>query len=463
MAEPSEGIITGILGDVVEVMFPRDKPGRHELLTLTEDNSVKLEVYGSSPNDRINCLSYTDPSKLYRGAKVIRQFETISVPVGPGLLGRIVDVFGQPHDGKGAIKLTKRRSIYGTPPNFQSIKVDREILETGIKVIDFFTPFLKGGKIGLLGGAGVGKTVILSEFMHNITVFHKGISIFAGIGERIREAQEMIESLTEMNVLPNVSLVFGQMNERPAVRFRTGYTAATLAEYFRDEEDKDVLFFVDNAYRFIQAGNELSILMNMIPSEDGYQPTLSSDIGIFQERLVSAGNAAITSVMAIYVPADDFSDAGVQSLMPYFDSQVILSRDIAEEGRMPAVDINASTSGLLTQSLIGDRHYQAYLEATRIVSRYDYLDRIVSIAGEHELSPEDRVLYRRAKIILNYMTQDFFMVENQTGRKGIYVKRADVVEDIMDIVSGKIDDWPYDKLLYISTLAEVAKSGARAK
>ncbi|OGE00424.1 hypothetical protein A3J17_01145 [Candidatus Curtissbacteria bacterium RIFCSPLOWO2_02_FULL_40_11] len=463
MAEPSEGIITGILGDVVEVMFPRDKPGRHELLTLTEDNSVKLEVYGSSPNDRINCLSYTDPSKLYRGAKVIRQFETISVPVGPGLLGRIVDVFGQPHDGKGAIKLTKRRSIYGTPPNFQSIKVDREILETGIKVIDFFTPFLKGGKIGLLGGAGVGKTVILSEFMHNITVFHKGISIFAGIGERIREAQEMIESLTEMNVLPNVSLVFGQMNERPAVRFRTGYTAATLAEYFRDEEDKDVLFFVDNAYRFIQAGNELSILMNMIPSEDGYQPTLSSDIGIFQERLVSAGNAAITSVMAIYVPADDFSDAGVQSLMPYFDSQVILSRDIAEEGRMPAVDINASTSGLLTQSLIGDRHYQAYLEAIRIVSRYDYLDRIVSIAGEHELSPEDRVLYRRAKIILNYMTQDFFMVENQTGRKGIYVKRADVVEDIMDIVSGKIDDWPYDKLLYISTLAEVAKSGARAK
>ena len=463
MAEPSEGIITGILGDVVEVMFPRDKPGRHELLTLTEDNSVKLEVYGSSPNDRINCLSYTDPSKLYRGAKVIRQFETISVPVGPGLLGRIVDVFGQPHDGKGAIKLTKRRSIYGTPPNFQSIKVDREILETGIKVIDFFTPFLKGGKIGLLGGAGVGKTVILSEFMHNITVFHKGISIFAGIGERIREAQEMIESLTEMNVLPNVSLVFGQMNERPAVRFRTVYTAATLAEYFRDEEDKDVLFFVDNAYRFIQAGNELSILMNMIPSEDGYQPTLSSDIGIFQERLVSAGNAAITSVMAIYVPADDFSDAGVQSLMPYFDSQVILSRDIAEEGRMPAVDINASTSGLLTQSLIGDRHYQAYLEATRIVSRYDYLDRIVSIAGEHELSPEDRVLYRRAKIILNYMTQDFFMVENQTGRKGIYVKRADVVEDIMDIVSGKIDDWPYDKLLYISTLAEVAKSGARAK
>lgn len=463
MPEESTGTITGILGDVVEVMFPRDKPGRHELLTLAEDNSVKLEVYGSSPNDRISCLTYTDPSKLYRGAKVVRQFESISVPVGPGLLGRIVDVFGEPHDGKGAIKLNKRRSIYGTPPNFQSIKVDREILETGIKVIDFFTPFLKGGKIGLLGGAGVGKTVILSEFMHNITVFHKGISIFAGIGERIREAQEMVESLTEMNVLPNVSLVFGQMNERPAVRFRTGYTAATLAEYFRDEEERDVLFFVDNAYRFIQAGNELSILMNTIPSEDGYQATLASDIGIFQERLVSAGNAAITSIMAIYVPADDFSDAGVQSLMPYFDSQVMLSRDVAEEGRRPAVDINASSSGLLTPSLIGERHYQAYLETTRIVSRFDYLERIVSIAGEQELSPEDRVVYRRAKALLNYMTQDFFMVENQTGRKGVYVKRADVVEDVLDIVSGKIDDWPYEKLLYISTIAQAAKDGGRVK
>lgn len=461
MPEESTGTITGILGDVVEVAFLGDKPGRHELLTLAEDSTVKLEVYGSTPANRITCLTYTDPVKLYRGAKVVRQFETISVPVGAGLLGRIIDVFGNPHDGKGEIKLSKSRSIYGNPPNFQSIKVSREILETGIKVIDFFTPFLKGGKIGLLGGAGVGKTVILSEFMHNITVFHQGISIFAGIGERIREAQEMIESLTEMNVLPNVTLVFGQMNERPAVRFRTGYTAATLAEYFRDEEDKDVLFFVDNAYRFIQAGNELSILMNTIPSEDGYQPTLSSDIGIFQERLVSAGNASITSVEAIYVPADDFSDAGVQTLMPYFDSQVILSRDVAEEGRRPSVDIVASSSGLITPSLIGQRHYDTYLEAEKILSRYEYLDRIVSIAGENELSPEDRLVYRRAKILLNYMTQDFFMVENQTGRSGKYVKRQDVVEDVADIISGKIDEWPYDKLLYMATLREVAKGGRR--
>lgn len=462
MPEENTGIISGILGDVVEVVFPKDKPGRHELLTLSEDNSVKLEVYGSSPNDRITCLTYTDPTKLYRGAKVIRSFETITVPVGNQLLGRIIDVFGQPHDGKGPIKVKKTRSIYGTPPNFQSVRVNKELLETGIKVIDFFTPFLKGGKIGLLGGAGVGKTVILSEFMHNITVFHKGISIFAGIGERIREAQEMIESLTDMNVLPSVSLVFGQMNERPSVRFRTGYTAATIAEYFRDEEDRDVLFFVDNAYRFIQAGNELSILMNTIPSEDGYQPTLASDIGIFQERLVSAGNSAITSVMAIYVPADDFSDAGVQGLLPYFDSQVMLSREVAEEGRRPAVDIVNSTSGLLNPSIIGDKHYSTYLEAEKILSRFEYLDRIVAIAGENELSPDDRLLYRRAKLLLNYMTQDFFMVENQTGRKGKYVKREEVVSDVSDIISGKIDGWPYEALLYISTLREVAKNGRRA-
>ncbi len=461
MPEESTGIITGILGDVVEVLFGRDKPSRHELLTLAEDNTVKLEVYGSTPADRITCLSYSDPTKLYRGAKVIRSFETINIPVGSALLGRIIDVFGQPHDGKGQIKVKKSRSIYQNPPNFQSMVESREILETGIKVIDFFTPFLKGGKIGLLGGAGVGKTVILSEFMHNITVFHKGISIFAGIGERMREAQEMIENLTESNVMPNVTLVFGQMNERPAIRFRTGYTAATIAEYFRDEEAKDVLFFVDNAYRFIQAGNELSILMNTIPSEDGYQPTLSSDIGVFQERLVSSGNASITSVEAIYVPADDFSDAGVQTLMPYFDSQVMLSREVAEEGRRPAVDIIASTSGLITPSLIGHRHYETFLEAEKILSRYQYLDRIVSIAGENELSPEDRLVYRRARLLLNYMTQDFFMVTNQTGRPGKYVKRQDVVEDVADIVGGKIDAWPYEKLLYISTLRETRVSGTK--
>lgn len=457
MAEDGNGVITGVIGDLVEVSFEVGKPSRHELLTLSDDNTVRLEVYGSSATDTVYCISFTDPTKLYRGAKVLRLYDTITIPVGSELLGRVIDVFGTACDGRGEIKTKKTKSIYGGGPNYQSAKVSRDILETGIKVIDFFTPFLKGGKIGIFGGAGVGKTIILTELMHNISIFHKGINIFAGIGERIREAQEMVENLTENNVLPKVALVLGQMNERPAVRFRTGYAAASLAEYFRDEEDRDVLFFVDNAYRFIQAGNELSILLNSIPSEDGYQPTLTSDIGIFQERLVSAGNGSITCVEAIYVPADDFTDSGVQSLIPYFDSQVILSRSVAEEGRRPAVDILSSSSGLINPTLIGQPHYEAYLESVKILSKYNFLDKIVSIAGEGELSAEDRLVYRRSKMLLNYMTQNAFMVTNQTSRPGTYVKRASTVADVRSILSGQLDDWDPAKFLYIGTLSEVVK------
>lgn len=457
MIDETTGIVKAILGDIIEVSFIASKPNRHEVLTLADDPTVKLEVYSSTPGDLVYCISFSDPSKLYRGAKVVRLFETITVPVGPNTLGRVVDVFGQPQDGQGEIPAIKARSIYGRPPGFESVKVSREILETGIKVIDFFTPFLKGGKIGLFGGAGVGKTILLTELMHNIAKFHKGISVFAGIGERIREAQEMVENLSENKVLPNVAMVFGQMNERPAVRFRTGYTAATLAEYFRDEEDRDILFFVDNAYRLIQAGNELSTLLNTIPSEDGYQATLTSDVGIFQERLVSAGRGSITSVEAVYVPADDFTDSGVQALFPYFDSSVSLSRAVVEEERRPAVDILASSSGLVDPGLLGYSHYEAYLEAERVLSRYAYLDRVVSIAGEGELSNEDRVLYRRAKLILAYMTQNSFMVTNQTGKKGAYVGRLDVVSDVANILNGNLDDFPPERLMYISTLATIKK------
>jgi len=454
LASESAGIVVGILGDLVEVSFAVGKPARHELLTLADDPSIRLEVYASSAADSVYCLSFTDPTRLYKGAKVTRLHETLAIPVGSELLGRVIDVFGNVADGGKPIVSGKTKSIYSRTPNYQSLKVSREILETGIKVIDFFTPFLKGGKIGIFGGAGVGKTIILTELMHNTAIFHKGISIFAGIGERIREAQEMLENLAENKVLPNVALVFGQMNERPAIRFRTGYAAATLAEYFRDEEDRDVLFFVDNAYRFIQAGNELSTLLNLIPSEDGYQATLTSDIGVFQERLVSAGNGSITSVEAVYVPADDFTDSGVQSLVPYFDSQIILSREVAEEGRRPAVDILASSSGLINPDVIGKDHYEAYLESVQILSKFNFLDKIVSIAGEGELSPEDRLVYRRARMLLNYMTQNAFMVTNQTSRPGSYVKREKTISDVRAILSGKLDSWDAEKLLYISTIEE---------
>lgn len=457
LAVNTSGAVIGILGDLVEVSFTGSKPSRHELLTLADDNTVKLEVYGSSASDTVYCLSYTDPVKLYRGAQVVRLYDSIQIPVGSELLGRVIDVFGDVRDGKGELKTKKSRSIYGSGPNLQSIVVSRDILETGVKVLDFFTPFLKGGKVGIFGGAGVGKTIILTELMHNISIFDKGVNIFAGIGERIREAQEMIENLADNNVLSRVAIILGQMNERPARRFRTGYAAAAVAEYFRDEEDRDVLFFVDNAYRFIQAGNELSMLLNSIPSEDGYQPTLISDIGNFQERLVSAARGSITSIEAIYVPADDFTDSGVQSLTSYFDSQIILSRDVAEEGRRPAVDILASSSGLMNTGIIGKKHYVAYLEAVRILSKFSFLDKIVSIAGEAELSADDRVIYRRARLLNNYMTQNAFMASSQTGRPGSYVKRERTVDDVTDILNGNVDDWDPLMLMYTASLAEVGK------
>ena len=458
MEQEHVGTIKSIRGDVIEVEFIGVKPNRFEILEFVDDPTIKLEVYSSTNKDSVFCICFSDPGKFYRGGKVARRFETINVPVGKELLGRVVDLFGHPQDNLGEIKTKQTRSIYAQPPAFASTNINREILETGIKVVDFFTPFLKGGKIGLFGGSGVGKTVILTELMHNTAVFHKGISIFAGIGERIREAQEMIENLRDNKVLPNVSLVLGQMNERAAVRFRAGYAAITIAEYFRDQENRDILFFVDNVYRLVQAGNELSTLLNTIPSEDGYQATLTSDIGQFQERIVPTTSGSITAIEAIYVPADDLTDSGVQAIMPYFDSVVSLSRAIAEEGRRPAVDILNSSSSLVEANVIGVPHYEAYLEAEKILNLYVFLDRVVSIAGEGELSPEDQKVYSRAKKILNYMTQDLHMTADQSGRAGVYVNRKKVIEDVSDVLSGKLDEWPAEKFSYISSLDKAKKT-----
>ncbi len=455
--EENSGTIKSIRGDVIEVSFSSVKPNRFEILEFVEDPSIKLEVYSSSNIDSVFCICFSDPGKLYRGGKVSRRFETITVPVGPNLLGRVMDLFGNPQDGLGPIQSKETRSIYAEPPPFSSTNITREVLETGIKAVDFFAPFLKGGKIGIFGGSGVGKTIILTELMHNTAVYHKGISVFAGIGERIREAQEMIENLHDNKVLPNVSLVLGQMNERAAVRFRSGYSAITIAEYFRDRENRDILFFVDNVYRLVQAGNELSTLLNTIPSEDGYQATLTSDIGLFQERIVPTTSGSITAIEAIYVPADDLTDSGVQAIMPYFDSVISLSRTVAEEGRRPAMDILNSSSSLIEPAFIGLPHYEAYLEAEKILNRYVFLDRVVSIAGEQELSPDDQKVYSRAKKILNFMTQDVHMTADQTGRPGVYVQRKKVIEDVSDVLSGRLDEWPAEKFLYVSDLSQVKK------
>ena len=450
------GYISAIRGDIIEVEFKGKKLARHDLLSLSEDKNSRLEVYSSAPNNKFLCISLTDPTKLYRGAKIENINGSLEVPIGDEMLGRVVDLFGSPIDGLGNLRVKAKNSIYHANPTYDQITITGAIQETGIKVIDLFTPIRKGGKIGLFGGSGVGKTVLLSELMHNIAFFHKGNSVFAGIGERIREGHELYETLKNTNVLPHVALVFGQMNESAAVRFRVGFTAITLAEYFRDVKNQDVLFFIDNVYRFAQAGNEISTLLNTIPSEDGYQATLAGEIGDFQERLVSTKEASITSIQAIYVPADDLTDSGVQAIVPYFDSVVTLSRTVYQEGRHPSVDILASSSSLIEPNVIGYEHYDAVLEADKLLERYNYLRRIVSIVGEAELSVEDKILYYRGRKLLNYMTQDLYVVADQSGRPGKYVKRERTIADVREILAGRIDNIAEEKLLYIGDLSEVA-------
>jgi F-type H+/Na+-transporting ATPase subunit beta len=314
----------------------------------------------------------------------------------------------------------------------------------------------KGGKLGIFGGAGVGKTVLLSELMHNTAFFHKGISIFAGIGERIREAHELYEMLKESNVLPSTILVFGQMNETAAVRYKVGFSAVTIAEYFRDEEKKDILFFVDNIYRFLQAGTELATLLSLIPSEEGYQPTLLSEIGSFQERLVSTKGADISSIQAIYVPADDITDVGIQAVLPYFDSLIFLSREVYQEGRYPAIDLLSASSTVTDISTIGKEHFETLIEAKRILERYNQLKKIISIVGEEELSADDRIILKRARRLLNFMTQPFFVVQNQTGIEGKYVKREETVSGVKKILEGETDDIPEEFLMNLGSLDEIS-------
>ncbi|MEX0617057.1 MAG: F0F1 ATP synthase subunit beta [Candidatus Woykebacteria bacterium] len=454
LAKTNSGRIRSVKGDVVEVEFLEEKPGRLEILNFKDDPSTILEVYSVDLNNIATCICFRGIEKLYRGGEVLRSGESIKVPVGSEVLGRLLDCFGNPQDSHGPVQSQNYSNIYKASPSYSEVSSKKEILETGIKVIDFFTPFRKGGKIGLFGGAGVGKTVLLTELMYNVATYHKGKSVFAGVGERIREGHELYELISSRGILGSVGLVFGQMNENAAIRFRVGYSALTIAENFRDEGE-DVLFFVDNFYRFIQAGNEISSLLNTIPSEDGYQATLSSDVGSFQERLVPTKRGSITSVQAVYVPADDLTDSGVQAALPYYDSVIILSRQVSEEGRHPSVDILNSSSSLIDPIAVGYDHYEAVLEAERLIKRFSDLDRLVSIVGEAELAPDDRALYHRAKKLLNYMTQDLFVVSDATGEHGKYVKRDKVVQDVKEIISGKLDQIPDEKFSYIKDLDDL--------
>lgn len=458
---PSEsGKISSIRENIIEVEFPGRKPSRHELLTLEGDRTVKMEVYTSGRDNTVYAIALTDVKHLYRGAKVISTGGVILVPVGSDINGRLLNAFGEPQDGRELVSKVKR-PIYKDPPPFIDFVVSKEVLETGIKVVDFFTPFRKGGKVGIFGGSGVGKTVLTLELIHNVEFVKHTNVIFAGIGERVREGHELYQSLVETGLIKGTALVFGEINERAANRFRVAYSAAAMAEYSRDEEKKDVVIFIDNIYRFIQAGNELSTLLGSIPSEDWYQPTLSSDIGMIQERLVSTKNASITSVQAIYVPADDLADAGVQAVFTYFDSVVVLSRTVAGEGRYPAVDILASSSSVLDPDIIGQEHFDVYTEAVSVLKRFSQLNRIVSIVGEYELTKQDQLVYHRARKLQNYMTQNLFVTEEQTGMKGSYVPRKKTIADVKAILEGNYDNISEEKFLNLGSL-ETLRNGKPA-
>jgi len=450
-----KGRVVSIKGEIVEVEFYRSVPFIKEILVLEKDPSIFLEVYKSSKENTFYCLCLSDTSKISRGDKVERTKKFFEVPVGKELLGRVIDIFGNPLDGGPKIETKEKKEIWGSPPSYQEIVPGREIIETGIKVIDFFVPLIKGEELGIFGGAGVGKTVLLLELMHNLSFFKKEYAVFAGIGERIREGHELYETLKKTDILPWVSLVFGQMNEPATVRFKVGFVAATLAEYFRDKLKKNVFFFADNVYRFLQAGNEISVMREEIPSEDGYQPTLYSEISALEERLVSTKNGAITSIQAVYVPADDITDSGVQAILSYFDSVVILSREVYQEGRFPAVDILASFSSAINPSILGKEHYELLSEAKKVLEQYKNLEQIVTIIGEAELSVENRKIYHRAKKILNFMTQNFFTTQDQTGLPGKYVSKSETIEGVKAILEGKYDKVPDEAFLFLGSLKDL--------
>lgn len=452
-----EGKILSIQGQIIEVGFEDHSiPNLHDILVLKDDPAVLMEVAVSSGNKTFYCLSFSNTQKISKGAKVLNTKKTIHVPVGKEVLGRVIDVFGNPLDGRPSLNGVSRRTIYPHQGALADTAIHDEILETGIKAIDLFSPIVKGGKIGLFGGAGVGKTLLLTEIIYNIVMkrTHKDVAVFAGVGERSREGQELWETLESSGVLPKVALIYGAMGQNPGIRFRTAFAAATIAEHFRDEVGKDVLFFIDNVFRFAQAGNELSMLMNIIPSEDGYQATLTSEMASFHERLVGSKNKAITAIEAIYIPNDDLLDQGVQAIFPYLDSIVVLSRSVYQEGRLPAIDPLLSTSSNLNPEIVGEKHYEVALKAQNLLKQAISLERIVSLVGESELSPEDRITYERAKKLKNFLTQSFFVVEDQTGRKGKHVKRQTTVSDVGDIIEGKYDDVSDDKFLFIGSAKE---------
>lgn len=453
------GRVRDLHGQVLTVVCDSQyRPPLRELLFAEKDPTIRVEAYAYE-NDRVlRCLLLSSHTALTRGDRILSTGQEITVPIGSGVLGRAMDLFGNPEDGRGPIDARSWRSIHSkaVSQTFDQL-TERELIETGIKAIDFFTPMQRGGKLLLVGGAGVGKTVLMTEMLRGLLTTHEGISIFAGIGERTREGHELWKWLEENDLLKRSVLMLGNIHKNAAVRFRTAWSASALAEYFRDEEQQDVLFFVDNVYRFLQAGSELSTLAGEIPSEFGYQPTLQSEIAAFESRLKSTQTNTLTSVQTMYVPADELSDPSIAVTVPHVDSVVILSRSIAQQGRLPAVDYTRSRSALLEESIVGKEHYRTVTQATDILHQHERLSRIVAIVGEDELSTENKIVYDRGQKILNYLTQPFYTAEVQTGRKGKFVPRKTTIADIRRILEGELDSLPASSLSYIGSIDEFKK------
>jgi len=438
----NKGKISQIIGVVADVEFKGELPAIYNALEvkLPTGDVLILEVQQHLGAGTVRTIAMNTTDGLERGAEVVDTGSPISVPVGPETLGRMYNVIGKEIDGKGETKTKKMYPIHRSAPSFKEQSTESEVLETGIKVIDLFCPFLKGGKVGLFGGAGVGKTVVIQELIRNIAQEHGGFSMFAGVGERTREGNDLYREMEESGVLDKTALVFGQMNEPPGARARVALTALAMAEYFRDEEGKDLLLFVDNIFRFTQAGSEVSALLGRMPSAVGYQPTLATEMGALQERITSTDKGSITSVQAVYVPADDLTDPAPATTFAHLDSTVVLNRSLAELGIYPAVDPLDSSSTILDPNIVGEEHYTTAREVQQVLQRYKDLQDIIAILGMEELSDVDRLTVSRARKIQKFLSQPFFVAEQFTGSEGRYVKLADTVKGFREILDGKHDD-----------------------
>ncbi len=459
------GKIIQINGSVVDVMFPDGElPKINEALSVKAGKDEKImEVAAHIGKDRVRCIMLSESQGLARNLEVKALGEGITVPVGSEVLGRLFDVFGQTVDGGAQIAGSNRLPIHRKPPEFTKLSPSVEILETGIKAIDLLEPYQKGGKIGLFGGAGVGKTVLIQELIHNIATEHGGYSVFAGVGERSREGNDLWREMKESGVLDKTALVFGQMNEAPGVRMRVALTGLTMAEYFRDSENRDILLFIDNIFRFIQAGSEVSTLLGRMPSAVGYQPTLAEEMGALQERITSTSNGSITSVQAIYVPADDLTDPAPATTFSHLDATTVLSRKIAEEGIYPAIDPLASTSNLLSEENVGAEHYRVARKVQQLLQKYSELKDIISILGMEELTDEDRLTVMRARKVQRFLSQPMFVAEKFTSLKGEYVPLEETVKGFAEITDGKCDDMPEEAFYNVGTLAQAHEKAQKIK